>query len=67
MAGGHGSESSGIYRVRKQVDQLGEIVVRYEGIGGGKKFEFRGVGREDLAEGPLTLLLRQERIGEVRE
>ena|SRR5580700_11101067 len=51
MAVGHGPESSGIYGVRKEVDQLGEIVVRHERVGSREEFEPGGVGREDLAEG----------------
>ena len=50
MAVGHGSESSDIYGVRKEGDQLGEIVVRYERVRGNQEFESGGVGREDLAE-----------------
>lgn len=51
MAVSHGSESSGVYWVREEVDQLGERAVGYEGICGGEELEFGGVGCEDFGEG----------------
>src|ERR1700722_1296778 len=51
MTVGHGSEPCGIYGVREKIDQYGELVVGYEGVGGCEELEFGGVGGEDFAEG----------------
>jgi|HubBroStandDraft_1064217.scaffolds.fasta_scaffold1844054_1 hypothetical protein len=50
MAIGHGSEPVGIDRVREEVDQLGKMVVGYEGVGRLEELEFGGVCCENLAQ-----------------
>ena len=48
--GRSGSEFPCIHGIRKQVDQFGKMVVRYEGICGLQEFEFGGIGRENLTK-----------------
>ena len=61
MAAGQGPEFPRIHGVREEVDQLGETVIGYEGVGCLQELEFGGVGRENFTEG--TDLIAGETFG----
>ena len=61
MSSRQGPEFPRVNGVGEEIDQLRETVIRYERVGCLKKFEFSGVGRENLTES--ADLIRIETFG----